>query len=78
MSPVLTVSMPSVRYSVKLRESLQSPRFSSLYAALQWVHRSYPGAFYDLENLNGRDVLAIFWCPDNKGHIRLGSVGSLF
>lgn len=65
-------------YSIRLRSCLEATTpFVSIYHALDWVRLRYPGAFFDLEYLDGRPVLAVFWCPDGRAQIRIGSIGSL-
>lgn len=74
----MIVTVAPARYSMRLRTSLENPPpFASIYHALDWVRLRYPGAFFDLEYLDGRPVLAVFWCPDGRAQIRIGSIGSL-
>lgn len=75
---MIVAVMPG-QYTIRLRGSLQNPDpFPSIHHALAWVRLRYPGAFFDLEYQDGRGpVLAIFWCPDQKAQIRIGSIGSL-
>lgn len=76
---MMTTDAPAAtRYTVRYSTSLRAEPFLSFAHALDWVRLHHPGAFFDLEFLQGRYVLAIFCCLDGHKQIRLGSIGSLF
>jgi len=72
------VEAPVAHYAISLRSAMDTPApFTSLIHAMSWIRLQYPGAYYDLEYQDGRATLVVFWSPDNRVQIRVGSIENL-
>lgn len=69
------VDAPAAYHAISLRSAMETPaRFAGLTHAMSWIRHRYPGAYFDLEYQDGRATLVVFWSPDGRVQIRVGSI----